>query len=83
MGIEFPDSRKVRYAYHPKWSRVVQAMHSDGRRYNYTYDDSYYSAIGSSDGIISTTDDGAHCCIDERRILFCLLREGTSHHDRW
>jgi len=39
VGIEFPDARKVRYAYHPKWSRVVQAMHSDGRRYNYTYDE--------------------------------------------
>ncbi len=37
--LEVRDHEGVtRYAYHPKWSRVVQAMHSDGRRYNYTYD---------------------------------------------
>ncbi len=39
VGIEYPDGLLVRYAYHPKWSRVVQAMFSDGRRYQYTYDD--------------------------------------------
>lgn len=39
VGIVFPDDNTVRYAYHPKWSRVVQAMHSDGRRYGYTYDE--------------------------------------------
>jgi len=37
-GVQYPDGREVRFSYHPQWSRIVQAMHSDGRRYSYTYD---------------------------------------------
>jgi len=39
VGITYPDGRKVRYAYHPKWSKIVEAMHSAGGRFAYTYDD--------------------------------------------
>ena len=37
-SVQYPDGREVRFSYHPQWSRIVQAMHSDGRRYSYTYD---------------------------------------------
>lgn len=49
VGIVYPDGREVRYAFHPTWSRVVQAMHSDGRRYNYTYD-KVGNLVEASDG---------------------------------
>ena len=48
-SIEHPDGRIVRFAYHPTWSRIVQAMHSDGRRYVYTYDQ-HGNMIEASDG---------------------------------
>ena len=38
VGITYPDGRKVRYTYHPKWSKIVEAMHSSGGRFAYTYD---------------------------------------------
>ena len=49
VGIVYPDGGEVRYAYHPKWARVVQAMHSDGRRYSYTYDE-VGNLVQASDG---------------------------------
>ncbi len=39
VGVEHPDGKKVRYAYHPKWSKIMQALYSDGRRFLYSYDD--------------------------------------------
>jgi len=39
LGVEHPDGKKVRYAYHPKWSKIIQAIYSDGRRFMYTYND--------------------------------------------
>ncbi|MEE2752301.1 MAG: DUF6531 domain-containing protein [Myxococcota bacterium] len=39
LGVEHPDGNKVRYAYHPKWSKIIQAMYSDGRRFMYSYND--------------------------------------------
>jgi YD repeat-containing protein len=39
VSVTYPDGSKVRWAYHPKWSKIMQAMYSDGRRFSYQYDD--------------------------------------------
>jgi YD repeat-containing protein len=39
VSVTYPDNSKVRWAYHPKWSKIMQAMYSDGRRFSYQYDD--------------------------------------------
>ena len=39
VSITYPDNSKVRWAYHPTWSKIMQAMYSDGRRFSYQYDD--------------------------------------------
>jgi YD repeat-containing protein len=39
VSVTYPDGSKVRWAYHPKWSKIMQAMYSDGRRFSYQYND--------------------------------------------
>jgi YD repeat-containing protein len=39
VSVTYPDGAKVRWAYHPTWSKIMQAMYSDGRRFSYQYDD--------------------------------------------
>ena len=52
VSVTHPDGTRVRWAYHPTFSRILQAAYSDGRRYDYTYDDfGNLSAARSSEGI--------------------------------
>jgi YD repeat-containing protein len=52
VSVTHPDGTRVRWAYHPTFSRILQAAYSDGRRYDYTYDD-YGNLVeaNSSEGI--------------------------------
>ena len=50
VSVTYPDGSKVRWAYHPTFSKIMQAMYSDGRRFSYQYDDAGNLTRASSRG---------------------------------
>jgi|GEM_PF-1516215 len=65
VSVTHPDGTRVRWAYHPTFSRILQAAYSDGRRYDYTYDDfGNLAAASSSEGIDLTLQYGPNGKVD-------------------